>query len=67
MTHEHDSYRRSSYCTSGGCVEVRVDGPRGRVYVRRTACNDQTFLVFTVDEWVAFVSGVKAGEFDVRG
>ena len=54
-------FRVSSYSGGGACVEVRR--AVGDVTVRDS--KDPTReLIFTVDEWAAFVRGVKAGEFD---
>lgn len=59
-------YRVSSFCTGGTCVEVG-ERPDGSVTVRDTKDADRAgSLTFTRDEWVAFVQGVKAGEFDPR-
>lgn len=57
-------YRTSSFCNLGGCVEVgRL--PDGEVIVRDSKDAERSAaLQFTSDEWVAFVRGVKAGEFD---
>jgi uncharacterized protein YeaC (DUF1315 family) len=56
-------FRTSSYCNFGNCVEVGRT-PDGVVLVRDTKDRAQQALSFTADEWVAFVAGVKAGEFD---
>ncbi len=57
-------YRISSFCTMGGCVEVG-QLPGGAVAVRDSKDPERrTSLVFTGDEWTAFLAGVKAGEFD---
>lgn len=56
-------FRISSFCTGGGCVEVgRLPG--GAVAVRDGKDAECAPLVFTPEEWAAFVAGVKAGEFD---
>lgn len=45
------------------CVEVaRKDG---EVAVRDTKDPSKTMLVFTNDEWKAFIDGAKTGAFDV--
>ena len=57
-------WRKSAYSNGqGSCVEVRasVDG----VDVRDTKDRSGPALGFTADEWSAFVSGVKHGEFDL--
>lgn len=56
-------YRVSSFCSFGDCVEVG-QLPGGVISVRDTK-DRSTSLVFTADEWSAFVSGVKNGEFDL--
>lgn len=55
-------YKVSSFCSFGNCVEVGRS-PEGAVMVRDTKDRAQE-LRFTDEEWVAFVAGVKAGEFD---
>ena len=55
-------FKISSFCNFGGCVEVGRT-PDGAVLVRDT--KDRALqLAFTDEEWVAFVAGVKNGEFD---
>ena len=56
-------FRVSSFCSFGNCVEVGRS-PEGKVVVRDTKDRAQEALTFTDEEWVAFVAGVKAGEFD---
>lgn len=57
-------YHVSSFCSGGGCVEVGWL-PGGEVAVRDAKDAERsTSLVFTRDEWAAFVAGVKHGEFD---
>jgi Domain of unknown function (DUF397) len=53
----------SSFCSLGNCVEV-ARSPDGTVLVRDTKDPVRHALSFTDEEWVAFVAGVKAGEFD---
>lgn len=55
---------RSSRCTfpPGGCVEVASTA--AAVAIRDAKNPTQTALVFSRAEWVAFIAGVKAGEFD---
>jgi Domain of unknown function (DUF397) len=58
-------YRISSYCSGGGCVEVGRT-PGGPVVVRDSKDPERrASLVFTAEEWAAFVAGVKDGEFDL--
>ena len=57
------TWRRSSWCSTNSCVEV-ADLPDGKVAVRDSKSPAEAqFLTFTSDEWTAFISGVKAGEF----
>ena len=48
----------------GDCVEVAVNLP-GIVAVRDTKNREGTALIFTRAEWVAFLGGVRDGEFDL--
>jgi Domain of unknown function (DUF397) len=57
------SYARSSFCGGGHCVEV-APLPDGQVAVRDSKDSSAPDQVYTPAEWVAFVRGVKAGEFD---
>ena len=53
----------SSFCDYGSCVEVgRLTD--GRVAVRDTKDRSQQALIFTAAEWMAFMAGARAGEFD---
>jgi len=56
-------WRKPSYSSNtGNCVEVARNLP-GVVAVRDSKDPDGPALVFTADEWRAFVSGARAGEF----
>jgi hypothetical protein len=59
-------WRKSSFSGSngGGCVEVARNLP-GVVAVRDSKDRQGPALVFTPDEWRAFLDGVRAAEFDV--
>lgn len=57
-------FRTSSFCSLGDCVEVG-QAPDGSVVVRDTKdAERRQALTFTRDEWVAFLAGARAGEFD---
>lgn len=58
------SPRISSFCSDGGCVGVVLDDPDSAVTVVDTKLAGGPELRFTRAEWVAFVAGVKNGEFD---
>ena len=49
---------------NGSCVEVATNLPDG-VAVRDTKDRDGGTLIFTREEWAAFVSGVRNGQFDL--
>ena len=53
-------WRKSRY--SGSCVEVACNGI---VAIRDSKNPDGPNLIFTPDEWHAFVSGARDGEFDL--
>jgi hypothetical protein len=53
----------SSHNHSGGSVGVAAL-PDGGVAVRDTKAADGPVLIFTAEEWDAFLRGVEAGEFD---
>ena len=57
------AWRTSTFCDLNGCVEVaRLED---RVAVRDAKDKASPILLFTAAEWDAFVSGVRAGEFDL--
>lgn len=57
-------WKRSSYCSSGGCVEVKkLDD--GGVAVRDAKIANGPVLAFDALEWRSFLAGARAGEFDV--
>lgn len=56
-------YRKSSFSANGNCVEVAA-GADGTITIRDSKSPVREEQHYTPDEWVAFVRGVKAGEFD---
>ncbi len=56
-------FRTSSFCSLGNCVEVAVMSDE-QVAVRDSKDPNAGPLIFTAEEWSAFVAGVCAGEFD---
>lgn len=56
-------FRLSSFCTSGGCVEV-APLENGAVLVRDGKDRSRPAHLYTVAEWRDFIAGVKNGEFD---
>ncbi|MFI6630760.1 DUF397 domain-containing protein [Nonomuraea fuscirosea] len=60
-------WRKSTYSSGNGgqCVEVAMNLPEV-VAVRDSKDPDGPKLLFTRDEWKAFIGGVMDGEFDIR-
>jgi len=57
-------FRVSSFCSSGGCVEVGHAGEGGSVVVRDAKDpHRRVALTFSADRWADFLAGVRAGEF----
>lgn len=55
---------KSSFSGAGGCVEV-AHLPQGGVAVRDTKDRAKEPHVYTREEWQAFLTGAKNGEFDL--
>lgn len=60
------TWRKSSRSTGNGgaCVEVRLAGNQIQLRDTKTVA-DGPVNEFNHEEWLAFVEGVKAGEFDL--
>lgn len=60
----HASWRKSSYSNNGGnCVEVaRLSN--SRVAIRDSKAPHQAALIFTEEEFAAFVNSVRSGQLD---
>jgi hypothetical protein len=57
------AWRKSSYSGNGNCVEVAfVDH---HVAVRDSKNRNGPVIMFTPDEWDAFLRGARDGEFDL--
>lgn len=58
-----DAWRKSTFSSGGGCVEVADGGPV--VHVRDSKDRGAgPVLSFDPDAWAAFLAGVRAGQFD---
>ncbi|MFE2723649.1 DUF397 domain-containing protein [Kitasatospora sp. NPDC059327] len=56
-------WRKSTFSNGqGGCVEV-ADGHEGVMPVRDSKDPEGPALVFPLDAWRSFVTGVRAGDF----
>ena len=60
---DRSRWRRSSFCANNGCLEVAF-GP-GTVSVRDSKHGDSPVLTYNHEEWLAFLAGVRKGEFDL--
>lgn len=62
-------WRKSSFSNGSGgnnCVEVAYELQMDRVHLRDSKNPNAGNLVFSGEEWEAFIDGVKEGEFDDR-
>jgi hypothetical protein len=57
-------FRTSTFCSLGDCVEVGIEPGSGAVAVRDTKDRAQQQLVFSREEWSAFVVRAKDGRYD---
>jgi len=55
-------WRKSTHSMANGCVEVAFAD--GRVGVRDSKDRNGPMLVFTVNEWEAFIAAAREGQFD---
>jgi hypothetical protein len=55
-------WRKSSRSHDNGCVEAAF--VRGKIALRDSKDPNGPVLVFSTQEWAAFLSGVRDGEFD---
>lgn len=65
------AWRKSSFSNGTGgnnCVEVRRANYTDEILVRdsKNIHGPGVALIFTRNEWGAFLAGVKAGEFDIE-
>jgi hypothetical protein len=57
-------FRRSSRCSTGGCIEVALL-PGGGAAVRDSTNHTQEPLAFGKQQWSHFMSSLKNGDFDL--
>jgi hypothetical protein len=58
-----DDFRKSTYSGAASCVEIAFSSD-GDVLLRDSKIPDGSHLYFTRREWVAFLAGVRAGQFE---
>lgn len=58
--------KASASTGNGACVET-VSVRQDEILVRNSRDPEGPILAFTKAEWVAFIAGAKAGEFDAIG
>jgi Domain of unknown function (DUF397) len=56
-------WRKARACTPGNCVEVAFGD--GVVFVRSSRDPSREPLEFNLQEWAAFLAGVREHEFDI--
>jgi hypothetical protein len=61
-----DQVKSSLSFANGNCVEVAIVAD-GQIRVRNSRDRDGQVLLFTSEEWRAFLAGVREGEFDGFG
>jgi hypothetical protein len=57
-------WKKSTFCESSGCAEVSWPEEKA-VYLRDSKDPNGPVLQFSSKEWLAFVAGIKAREFDL--
>lgn len=58
-------FKKPSSCGVAFCVEV--DKTTGeKVVAIRHSKTPETVIIYSHDEWKAFIKGVKNGEFDIK-
>jgi hypothetical protein len=63
MPESEAAWRKSTYSAENGCVEVAALGEY--VGVRDSKDRNGSRLLFTQQEWKAFITGVRNGEFEL--
>jgi len=58
------AFRKSSHSGNGGCVEVAMSS-HGDIALRDSKSADSPELRFNRTEWMAFLAGVRGGEFEI--
>jgi hypothetical protein len=61
----NDSFRKSSFSSASGCVEVRLL-PDGHIAVRDSKDRNLPVNRYDPTAWTAFLAGIRAGEFELE-
>jgi len=59
------TWRKSSYSSSGNCVEAGADSRTAVVHVRDTKSRERGMLTITATTWLAFLADAKGGRLDL--
>ena len=65
MEDGHLTWRKAALCESGSCVEVAAG--HAHVHIRQSQLPDGPWLSVSRSSWQAFLTAVRAGDFDVTG
>lgn len=55
-------WRRAKRCDTNACVEVTTDG---KDVLIRNSSDPLVRILFSREEWEAFITGAKDGDFDI--
>lgn len=58
------AWRKASFCAAGECVEI---ARQNDMIVLRNSSAPGTVVSYTTEEWQAFATGFRAGQFDDLG
>ena len=59
---QQTAWRKATFCQTKECVEVAQQN--GMIVLRNSKEASGGVLHYTTEEWLPFVRGIKAGEFD---
>jgi predicted secreted Zn-dependent protease len=62
LSHDSITWHTALSCEGGACVEVAAN--QNTILIRNSRQPDGPLIEYTPEEWHAFVSGVKKGDFD---
>ena len=62
---ENNRWQKSSYCGTNACVEVSEWDENANLIAVRNSVAPKAKVLFSYDEWITFIQGVKNNEFDI--